>query len=340
MPDAVRADALRFHYGDHRALDDLSFSVPEGSVYAFLGPNGSGKTTLFRILATLLPVQEGAVQVLGRPLATRAAAVRRELGVTFQSPSLDLRLTVEENLRHHGHLYGLRGAALARRLDALLERFGLEPRRRDRAEALSGGLRRRVELAKALLPEPRLLLLDEPSTGLDPRARRELGDLLAELAADGVTVLVTTHFIDEAERAHRLLLLDRGRRVAEGTPDALIREVGGEVVTLESAGGARELAAELGALLGELGSAAQPEMVAGRVRFELDVDGAAAWDTVARLARRLPGWEERVDAVTVARPDLEDVFLHRTGHRLHEAADERRGRDDRTATGGGAGEAA
>lgn len=316
-----------------RGLDGVSFEVAPGTVFGFLGPNGGGKTTLFRILATLLPVSGGAASVAGHDLAAEPLAVRRALGVAFQSPALDLRLTVEENLRHGGHLYGLSGADLAERIDRNLARFSVADRRRDRAEELSGGLRRRVELAKALLHEPRVLLLDEPSTGLDPRARRELWDVLAELAAGGVTVLLTTHFIEEAERCHRLLLLDRGRVVAEGAPEELKRQVGGEVVTLAS-GDPDGLAAALEADL-EAGPATAGQGAPGvlavaaseaSVRLEMSAGegegevGTGAWDLVSRLARRLPGWEERVTAVTVARPTLEDVFLHRTGRPL-EAGD-------------------
>jgi ABC-2 type transport system ATP-binding protein len=317
----VEAEGLAFGYRGRRALDGVSFAVPRGAVFGFLGPNGSGKTTLFRLLATLLPLQDGRAAVAGHDLAAEPLAVRRALGVAFQAPSLDLRLTVEENLRHHGHLYGLRGGELARRIGEGLDRFALADRRRDRAESLSGGLRRRVELAKTLLHRPRVLLLDEPSTGLDPRARRELWDVLAGLAGEGgVTVLLTTHFIEEAERCDRLLLLDRGRVVAEGTPEALCREVGGEVVRLatEAPG---TLAAELEEALAAIGTAARPEVEERGVRLELPRHAGgtgAAWETVALLARRLPGWEERVAAVTVARPTLEDVFLHRTGRRLDE----------------------
>jgi ABC-2 type transport system ATP-binding protein len=323
---AVVARELGFAYKGRRALDGVDFEVPVGSVYGFLGPNGAGKSTLFRLLATLLPVAEGRVHLLGHDLASEPAAVRRLLGITFQTPSLDLRLTVAENLRHHGHLYGLSGKTLSAAIGEQLERFGLADRRGERAEKLSGGLRRRVELAKTLLSRPRLLLLDEPSTGLDPRARRELQATLGELAAEGTTVLLTTHFIEEAERCDRLLVLDHGRTVAEGTPAELVAEIGGEVVTLEG----RDAAALAADVATELGDGAESLQVAAReVRFEIGAGtgGAqsATWGTVARLARRLPGWEERVSAVTVARPDLEDVFLHRTGRPFDDA---RRGEEE------------
>jgi ABC-2 type transport system ATP-binding protein len=279
--------------------------VTAGEIFGFLGPNGGGKTTLFRILATLARPDVGAVRVFGTDLATQAREVRRRLGVVFQHPSLDLQLDVRENLVHQGHLHGLGGRELAGRIAAALERFGLTERAGQRTRELSGGLRRRVEIAKALLHEPRLLLLDEPGTGLDPGARRDLWATLEELRARGVTVLLTTHFMEEADRCDRLVLLSRGTIVAEGTPAALKREIGGDVITL--AGPDPEaLARDLAALHPELSPVARD----GAVRLERE----RGHELAARLAEELAG---RIDSVTVARPSLEDVFLRRTGHRLY-----------------------
>ena len=306
---AVEARGVEYAYrsrkGVHRALAGLSFQVAPGEIYGFLGPNGGGKTTLFRILATLARPQAGEVRVFG---LQDAGAVRRLLGVVFQSPSLDVHLTVRENLLHQGHLHGLGGRDLSRRIDAALERFGLAERREQRALELSGGLRRRVEIAKALLHEPRLLLLDEPSTGLDPGARRDLWSTLDGLrnqGTPGVTVLLTTHFMEEGDRCDRLALIDRGTLVAEGSPAALKEEIGGDVVTLTGPD-PESLVRDLALRFPEL----QPEVRDGAVRLERD----RGHELVARLIEALPG---RVDAVTVARPTLEDVFLHRTGRRLY-----------------------
>jgi ABC-2 type transport system ATP-binding protein len=293
--------------GPRKALAGLDFRVAPGEVYGFLGPNGGGKTTLFRILATLAPPERGTVHVFGADLRRQAREVRQRLGVVFQNPSLDLQLTVAENLTHHGQLYGLGGRDLAARIDRQMVRFRLADRRDQRALELSGGLRRRAEIAKALLHEPRLLLLDEPSTGLDPAARRDLWDTLEELRSEGVTVLLTTHFMEEGDRCDRLALIDRGTLVAEGAPAALKEEIGGDVVTLtgpDSGSLARDLAARFPELA--------PEVRDGAVRLERE----RAHEWVARLVEALPG---RIDAVTVARPTLEDVFLHRTGNRLYGA---------------------
>jgi ABC-2 type transport system ATP-binding protein len=310
---AVEGRGVRYSYPAKRrggpvppALAGVDFQVAAGEIFGFLGPNGGGKTTLFRILATLARPESGTVRVFGADLATQAREVRRRLGVVFQSPSLDLQLTVRENLVHQGHLHGLSGRDLAGRIAAGLERFGLTERVDQRTAELSGGLRRRVEIAKALLHEPRLLLLDEPSTGLDPGARHDLWETLESLRASGVTVLLTTHFMEEGDRCDRLVLLSRGTIVAEGTPAALKEEIGGDVVTITGRDPG-ELAREIAALHPEL----SPVVRDGTVRLERE----RGHELAARLAEALPG---RIESVTVARPSLEDVFLRRTGHRLYD----------------------
>ncbi len=310
MPAAVDVRDLTFSYPGRLALDGVTFQVEAGTLFGFLGPNGGGKTTLFRILATLLPAESGTVRIFGHRLPAEAAAARRRLGVVFQSPSLDLQLTVEENLTHQGHLYGLRGRELAGRIDDALARLGLAERRRERGASLSGGLRRRAEIAKALLHRPDLLLLDEPSTGLDPGARRDLWRTLGELRSGGMTVLLTTHYIEEAGRADRLLLLDRGRIVTGGSPRELEEEIGGDVVSLVARGGEAEAEVLARELAGRF-PGIEPVVRDGTIRFERD----RAHELVARLAEAFPG---RIDAITVARPTLEDVFMRHTGHALYE----------------------
>ncbi|HEY8667047.1 MAG TPA: ATP-binding cassette domain-containing protein, partial [Tepidisphaeraceae bacterium] len=187
-------------YGDRFALNGVSLTVQTGEIFGFLGPNGSGKTTLFRILSTLIAPTEGEVRMMGLDLRSQRDEIRRHIGVVFQSPSLDKQLTAEENLMHQGHLYGLRGAELRGRIGEMLARVGLAERPRERVGQFSGGMRRRVELAKGLLNRPRILLLDEPSTGLDPGARIDLWRYLREIQGnEGVTILLTTHLMEEAE---------------------------------------------------------------------------------------------------------------------------------------------
>ena len=297
---------LSHSYGSHQALKGVTFDVAEGEIFGLLGPNGGGKTTLFRILSTLFPPGAGSASILASDLRRDAAAVRRKIGVVFQSPSLDIKLTVSENLFHQGHLYGLRGRALAWRVDEMMERLRVRDRRSDLVETLSGGLRRRVELAKGLLHKPELLILDEPSVGLDPGARHDLWQYLEQLReAGGVTILVTTHLIDEADRCDRVLILHKGEVVASGTPAELKRRIGGDIIALATENPdalQQKIASKFGI---------EPVVLDGSVRIER-LNGH---EFIAELIESFPGM---IDSVTLAKPTLEDVFIDRTGHRFWE----------------------
>ncbi len=301
---AIQVCGLSYHYGRRQALRDLNLEVVRGEIFALLGPNGGGKTTLFRISSTLLPVQQGRVRILGYDVTSETRDVRCRIGVVFQSPSLDGKLTVQENLRHQAALYGLRGRVRRQREDDLLRQFGLEDRRHDLAETLSGGLQRRVELAKGLIHRPQLLLLDEPSTGLDPGARSDLWGYLCRLRSEsGVTVVLTTHLLEEADRADRIAILHEGSLVACDTPDALRATVGGDSITIET----RQPQALAEAIRQEFGV---PVMVVeGRVRLE-QREGQR-W-----MARLMEAFADRIDAITLGKPSLEDVFIDHTGRRF------------------------
>lgn len=305
----VEVEGLSRAYGDRLALDGVSFGVAEGELFALLGPNGGGKSTLFKLLSTLLPPSSGTFRIDGIVPARDLRGLRRRLGVVFQSPSLDRKLTVLENLLVHGAVLGLGGAPLRARAAGLLERMGVVDRARDRVETLSGGLARRVEIAKALLHAPRVLLLDEPSTGLDPIARRGLRGLLRELAGSGTTVLLTTHLFDEAEDADRIGILDRGRLVALGAPSELKRELGGDVLVLraDSDGEARRLAGEVSAALGAPPGRAVAVAVGPTVRVERP-------DAAARVPALVASFGGRFRSLSLGAPSLEDVFVGRTGH--------------------------
>ncbi len=235
MNDKITVENLTHTYGTRCALDNISFTVSRGEIFCLLGPNGSGKTTLFKILSTLMKPTSGNVDILGFDLNTKSKAIRKLLGVVFQHPGLDIKLTVTENLRHHGHLYRLKGKTLKHRISELLEQFGISDRSHDTVEELSGGLRRRVEIAKAMLHSPSVLLLDEPSSGLDVGSRRQLNDSLNSLAiTENILILLTTHHLDEADLSTRVGMLDSGRLVTVGTPDELKDVITGNVVLIET----------------------------------------------------------------------------------------------------------
>jgi ABC-2 type transport system ATP-binding protein len=302
---AIAARGVSFAYDQRPALREVTFHVDRAEIFGLLGPNGGGKTTLFRILSTMLPVQQGAAAVAGQDVATNPDAVRRAIGVTFQTPSLDPKLTVAENLTYQGALYGLSGRSLRVKADELLVRLGLSDRRRDRAEILSGGLKRRVEIAKSLLHEPQILLLDEPSTGLDPGARHDLWRYLTELRRESqVTILVTTHLMEEAERCDRLGLLSRGELVALGTPDELRSSVGGDCITVQPAENRSDLPARIRERF-----AVDVQEVDGALRVEREHGHELVRDLVA-------AFPDDVKSVSFGKPTLEDVFIRRTGHRF------------------------
>jgi ABC-2 type transport system ATP-binding protein len=310
-PAAVIVENLCRRYGPRVALDCVSFSVARGEMFALLGPNGGGKTTLFKILATLLPATSGEVRIFGQELRPSSLAIRARLGVVFQAPSLDRKLTVVENLRHHGHLYGLRGKVLRERIADMLSRMGLTDRSRDLVDTLSGGLQRRVELAKGLLHKPDLLLLDEPTTGLDPAARRDFTLYLSHLRAqEGVTIILTTHMMEEAERCDRVGILHQGKLVALGTPEMLKAQVGGDVIAIQGP--------HLGELRDKLSRkfACNPVLVDGTLRIERP----NGHEFIRELVATFP---DEIQSVTLGKPTLEDVFIHQTGHQFWRVGNER-----------------
>lgn len=300
----LQVRGVRFAYGSRAALQGVDLEVAQESITALLGPNGGGKSTLFGILSTLLPLQEGEILLHGTPIDSGAAAVRRQIGVVFQMPSVDVKLTARENLIHQGHLYGLSGGALREKVARRLAEVGLAERADEPVERFSGGMRRRLEIVKALLHRPKLLLLDEPSTGLDPRARNELWELLLKLRREEeVTILLTTHLMEEAARCDEVHLIDNGRIVAGGTPEQLCAAQGEEVLLVTGADPEqlRVRVLELAGLEGR---------IVGR---EVRVEGR-------ELDKQIPvlvdGLGNSVESIRLGRPTLEDVFVAKTGHHL------------------------
>jgi ABC-2 type transport system ATP-binding protein len=305
---AVEIENLSFSYGERVALSELSFSIARGEIFGLLGPNGGGKTTLFKLISTLVPLQRGAARILGFDLRSDTIALRRRLGVVFQHPSVDGKLTVAENLAHQGRLYGISGARLRARSAAMLEQLGLSVRAGDLAETLSGGLKRRVELAKSLLHEPELLVLDEPSTGLDPTARRGFLNYLTELRdRQGVTIVLTTHHMEEAERCDRIGVLHQGRIAAIAPPAELKARVGGDVVTIYG----REAAALQKKI------AARMQVATVLIDGALRVERPRGHDFVRDVVE---AFGDEIEAVTFGKPTLEDVFVHLTGERFQASA--------------------
>jgi ABC-2 type transport system ATP-binding protein len=297
----IEVQNLTHRYGPRIALSGVSFAVGQGEIFGLLGPNGGGKSTLFRILSTMMVPTGGRAVLAGHDVAREPAAVRRHVGVVFQSQSLDKALTVEENLRAQGHLHGLHGAPLRERMEHAMKQLGLTDRRRDLVESLSGGLRRRVEIAKALLHRPQVMLMDEASTGLDPAARRDLSNYVEDLRQnEGVTILLTTHILEEADRCDRLVLLHQGKIVAEGTPAALRSRIGGDVVVLET----EDTVSLAGGIQRRFGL--EPKVMDGQVRVEIE----NGHRFITEVVEAFPG---TVASVALHKPTLEDVFVRETG---------------------------
>lgn len=309
MPDphislpAIDVIDVTHRYGSQVALQSMSLAVVENEIFALLGPNGSGKSTLFRLISTLARLQSGELRVFGRSVATETAAVRSQLGVVFQAPSLDKQLTALENLQCQGALVGLYGRALQERIVDVARQLGLEDRLRSKVAELSGGLKRRVELAKGLLHKPRLLLMDEPSTGLDPSARLELWHALVDLQRNsGVTILLTTHLLEEAEKGDRIAIMHNGRVVTLGPPAQLRSELGQQVLSIQT-----EATSQVLEWLSSRGLQAQ------EVDHQIRVSGSDAARWVAPLAE---AFGSRLTSLTLGQPSLEDVFVAKTGQRF------------------------
>ena len=309
--DAVVVENLTHTYPAKRpsnvareALKGVTFTVHEGEIFGLLGPNGGGKSTTFHILSTYFSPTGGRASVFGHDVTREPELVRRALGVVFQAPGLDRKLTVRENLTHQGHLYGMSGQALLERIGAILARVGMQERRDDLVETLSGGLKRRVEVAKGLLHNPKLLLLDEPSTGLDPGARRDLWDYLGELKkSERMTMVVTTHLMEEAERCDRVAILNEGSLVALGTPGDLKKEIGGDIISVETAD-PEGLRTQI-----EKKFSVKVQLVENVLRMER----ANGHEFIPQLVTAFPG---QIASVTLGKPTLEDVFIKKTGHRF------------------------
>ena len=306
---AIAASGLRKAYGDKTVLDGIDLDVPAGTVFSLLGPNGAGKTTTVNVLTTLVKADAGTVRVAGHDVATETKAVRAAIGVTGQFAAVDELLTGQENLQLMADLKHLGSAEAGRLITDLLKRFDLAEPAQKLVSTYSGGMRRKLDLAMTLVGNPQIIFLDEPTTGLDPRSRRTMWGIIHELVADGVTVFLTTQYLEEADQlADRIAVLDQGRLVAQGAPDELKRQVPGSHVRLRFTDAA------------ELDKAAQ--VLAGSTRDDGDLTLRVPSDGRARSLRALLARldEQSIDPeeFSVHTPDLEDVFLALTGHASRE----------------------
>ncbi|HEY1918022.1 MAG TPA: ATP-binding cassette domain-containing protein [Streptosporangiaceae bacterium] len=312
---AIEAEGLAKRFGKTDALAGLDLRVPRGSVYGLLGPNGAGKTTAVRVLATLLLPDAGSARVLGTDVVAAAPEVRRRIGLTGQYAALDNYLTGRANLVMIGELSRLSRREAKRRADELLEQFDLTGAAGRAVKTYSGGMQRRLDLAASLIGRPELLFLDEPTTGLDPRSRNMLWNIIRELAAEGRTLLLTTQYLEEADQlAGRMAVVDAGKVIAEGTPDELKSQVGGERIEITLIPGA-DLAAAVATVKGH--AAGPVEVDAAQRKLMAPVSATAGMATA--LVRSLDQAGVAVDSLTVHRPSLNDVFLSLTGHQAEEA---------------------
>ena len=302
----IQASGLVKRYGELEAVKGIDLEVRAGEIFGFLGPNGAGKSTTISILCTLLSPTAGTARVAGIDVAYDPARVRQLIGLVFQDPSLDDQLTGRENLEFHAFIYSVPSSQRRQRIDEMLALVQLTDRASSQVKTYSGGMKRRLEIARGMLHQPQVLFLDEPTLGLDPQTRRSIWTHLNQLrSAKGVTIFMTTHYMDEAEYCDRIAVIDQGKIVALGTPDELKAMVGGDVVTITSSR-PDEAAVEIEKVLG-----VTPARDNGTLRMEVP-DGKAF---VPRLVREL---KAPVDTVTMRRPSLDDVFLKLTGRAIRD----------------------
>ena len=304
--DMIEIEGLSKKFGKLVAVDNISFRVPRGEIFGFLGPNGAGKTTTINILCTLLKPSGGRASVNGYDVLKERREVQRSIGLVFQDPTLDDYLTADQNLRFHAYAYGVPANVREKRMQELMELVELQDRRKNKVSTYSGGMKRRLEIARGLLHHPSVLFLDEPTLGLDPQTRRRIWEHVLTLRQqEDLTIFLTTHYMDEAEHCERIAVIDNGRIIALDTPDNLKDSLGGDLVTLE-AKDTQEAVAEL-----KERHDISPEVNDGMVTFSVPHG-----DTF--LPEFVRGFRSGLLSINVRRPTLDDVFLKLTGHAIRD----------------------
>jgi ABC-2 type transport system ATP-binding protein len=302
----IRARGLVKKFGDFAAVRGIDLEVSEGEIFGFLGPNGAGKSTTISILCTLLKATSGEVEVAGIDVDRHPDEVRARIGLVFQDPSLDTQLTARENLEFHGFVYGLASAVRRKRIQEVLAMVQLDDRAETRVETFSGGMKRRLEIARGVMHYPEVLFLDEPTLGLDPQTRKNIWEYLHALRKrEGITLFMTTHYMEEAEFCDRIAIIDQGVIVAGGTPDELKSMVGGDVISISTD--------DSEALVGEIDRIFHLAATASNGAVQLEVPDGGVF--IPRLTRELSA---PVKAVTLRRPSLDDVFIKLTGHAIRD----------------------
>ncbi|MCX5999512.1 MAG: ATP-binding cassette domain-containing protein [Chloroflexi bacterium] len=306
MANIIEVKNVVKKFGDLAAVNDVSFAVTEGEIFGFLGPNGAGKTTMINVLCTLLRPTSGTATLNGFDVVRQQTEVRKSIGLVFQDPSLDIKLSAMQNLNFHAGVYNLRGNVARSRIEEVLKMVDLWDRRRDIVQNYSGGMRRRLEIARGLLHFPKVLFLDEPTIGLDPQTRFHIWDYITNLRQrEKITVFLTTHYMDEANVADRIAVIDHGKIVALDTPDALKHMVGGDIVTLKTAND----------------EAAKAEL-REQFKIEAQTDASGIFFEVPNGEEFVPvlakGLKTGLRSISVRRPTLDDVFMKLTGHEIRE----------------------
>ena len=313
----ISVEGLSYNYGKVTAVDNISFSVKRGQVFSFLGPNGAGKTTTINILTTLMPIQSGKVTIAGFDLEKQQDSVRKSIGIVFQRQTLDWNLSVWETLEFHGRLYSIPKNDRRKRIDELINLVELEEKRNEFVKNLSGGMKRRLEIARGLLTRPKVLFLDEPTIGLDPHTRMKIGHYIKEVNSEGVTVFLTTHYMDEADHlSDEICFIDRGKIIANGTSDSLKNSLGMDMIYLETDNS--EKTARLVKDMKEV-TAVRPS--SRGLAISLSDEGQRF---MPKLVERVRGEKIEIKSINLKKPTLDDVFMHFTGRGLREEEQEKR----------------